>query len=256
MPREHSSRATTSTRKPALACLYAAILACLVMNLGCLTVMTSMTAKTTHHYYSNIATLQAATLADRVVTLQIQTKGRSKSENRVLSFSVDLDDPDWGLGEGVGKLSCNRQAIGVSRPSWKVANPGSADIEGTPLAIESLPYQFVCDYEERFRTAPEGVQVLAMQAPLEQPHMYLGGRPWWEPPDDDHLPPVGASIILISRSGCEGTTKVLYLDVVHEKEKGKRYLYAITPVTAAVDVVTFPIQLVLGIACATGAICE
>jgi len=119
------------------------------------------------------------------------------------------------------------------------------------MYIDRYPYLQVCELGGKIARLPEGVHVIAMDRPNDPPVMALGGR--LDPPDHDHIPNLGASFVVVSKRGPGRDTRVLYVDLVHEKVKGRRYLYAIAPATVAADAVTSPIQLIMLLICLAGA---
>ena len=223
------------------------LLASLLLNSACLTAMIIPSAKSRHHHYTELAKIRSATLKERILITRIEMPAHG-SEPRILSLPIRLDDPDWGFEKDrVGQLSCDRQRIEVARPPLIYAEEDDPPAEGSSVPLDRLSYRYVCDVFKNSDKLPEGIHAFALDPPTVKLKMWLGGSSG--PPDTDHLPPVGASFVVIIKGKGANEIRGLFVDFLHTKITSRKGLYLLTPVTVAADAVTFPIQLIVFLIC-------
>jgi hypothetical protein len=213
---------------------------CLLTNSACITMMTVRNAKSLHHYYSPVHAIRSAVRSGSTVAVEIEMANGGADEPSLLSVPIALDRADWGLGDPGynGILWCGKLRVTVAAPPRAVMTPLVLPTGAQPVPVNRFFLSFVCDLEEYIEGLPPGLQVIALAPQSRQ----IGGR--LDPPEVDHFPRVDGSFVIVVRDSTEEGTRVLYVPFVHEKQKYHRYLYPLTPLTVAADVVTSPIQLI------------
>jgi len=217
-----------------------ALAGCILTNTACITMATVRSAKSRHHHYASLSAVRGAALSGDTLIVNMDRHEDSKSKVGELSLQISVDDPSWGFGDQgyAGQLWCpHRMKVTVASPAPAVLGSPPLKAPAVPIPVEQVAVNDVCLLEWYVANRPPGISLISFT-----PRQEYGGR--LDPPDIDHYPPLGEAFVVVNKGSADADTRVLYVPYIHERQNRRRYLYPLTPLTAAADVVTSPIQLV------------
>jgi hypothetical protein len=188
--------------------------------------------------------MQSAKISGRILTVQIKSEHSRGEETRLTYLPIHLDEVDWGLDKAyITPFACGRgRTYTLARPPRGMSIPISG--EGIEIPVHHLRYLWVCDLLEYYDNPTEDLGLFVVDPPS-------GGMPFLNgrsgPPDRDHLPDPGLGFFVVAKDRTSGKARTLFIDSLEERQRTRKYLYAVTPATAAIDIVTFPFVFLAGL---------